>query len=151
MTILRHYLELQFAGRTFLLPNTSDLLIEPRENMHIERKGQAAALRVVQGVASPAYILDADLRPIMESQWTRAVFLGVNSGRLVGLLIDDLRLLPADTLRIEPFTPLGPVPKTGYHLFDAAAMATSTLTLVFSSVGLAAYLQAQGDRDGVSE
>jgi len=151
MTTPRHYLETKFAGRVFLMPNTLDLLIEPRENMLVERKGRAAALRSVQGLVSPAYALDADLQPLTESAWTRAVFLGTAAGRLIGLLVDDLRLVPTAELRIEPFTPLGGVPKTGYHLFDAAAMQASTLTLVFAPAGLTAYLQAMEGGNGLGK
>ena len=151
MTTLRHYLEVRFAGQTFLLPNAPDLLVEPRENMQLERKGQAAASRNVQGVVWLAYALDANMQPLPESAWTRAIFLNVASRQPVGLLVDDLKLLPVDGLRIEPFIPLGPVPQTGHHLFNAAAMQTATPTLIFAPVGLAAYLQAQEDNHGLGE
>ncbi|MHB8254488.1 MAG: hypothetical protein ACYDEV_12500 [Acidiferrobacter sp.] len=151
MTPLRHYLEFQFAGQAFLLPNTPDLLIEPRENMQVERRGQAAAVRSVQGVVWRAYALGADLRPLPDSAWTRAVFLNINASQPIGLLVDELKLLPVDNLRIEPFTPLGPAPATGYHLFHAAAMRAQTLTLVIAPAGLLAYLQAQEGDHGLGE
>ena len=147
----RHYLELKFAGHTFLVPNTPDVSIEPRENMQSERKGRAAASRSLQGVLWLGYLLDADLRPTADGAWTRAVFLNARGTRPVGLLVNDLRVLPADALRIEPFTPLGPAPVQGQHLFHAAAMQASTLTLVFSPTALAAYLQAQEGGDGFGE
>lgn len=147
----RHYLELKFAGHTFLMPNTPDVSIEPRENMQIERRGRAAAIRSLQGVLWLAYILDGDLRPVTDGVWTRAVFLNARAKSPVGLLVDDLRLLPADSLRIEAFTPLGPAPVSGQHLFHAAAMRGSTLTLVFAPTSLTAYLQAQEGGDGFGE
>lgn len=147
----RHYLELKFAGCTFLMPNTPDVSIEPRENMQVERRGRAAAVRSLQGALWLAYILDGDLRPTTGGTWTRAVFLNARAKRPVGLLVDDLRLLPADTLRIEAFTPLGPAPASGQHLFHAAAMQASTVTLVFAPAALTAYLQAQEGGDGLGE
>lgn len=151
MTGLRHYLELKFAGHTFLMPNSSELLIEPRENMQVERKGQAAAKRSMQGAEWLAYALDAQMGTLPESSWTRAVFMNVNAARPVGLLVDDLRLLPVDGLRIEPFVPLGPAPDTGYHLFNAASMQSATLTLVFAPLGLAAYLQSREGKYGLGQ
>ncbi len=146
MTDLRHYLELQFAGQVFLMPNFPDIVIEPRENMQVERKGRAAAERIVQGASWPAYALGPDWSPIPESRWTRAVFLGTSAARPVGLLVDGLRLLPAGDLRIMPFTPLGPAPVPGRHLFPGAAVGRSGLTLVLAIDGVASYLRAlEGD------
>ncbi len=150
-TGIRHYLELKFAGHTFLMPNTPDVSIEPRENMQLDQKARAAAIRSLQGVLWLAYILDADLQPTANGAWTRAVFLNARSNRPVGLLVDDLRLLPADALRIEPFTPLGPAPVKGQHLFYAAAIQASALTLVFAPAALTAYLQAQEGGDGLGQ
>lgn len=146
---VRHYLELKFGGQNFLMPNGPDVSIEPRENMQLEQKGRAAACRTLNGVFWLAYILDADLKPVADGTWTRAVFLNAHSNRPVGLLVDDLKLLPADTLRIEAFTPLGPAPVRGQHLFPAAAIQGSALTLVFAPAALTAYLQAQEDGDGL--
>lgn len=151
MTALRHYLEFGFAGHRFLLPNNPDLLIEPRENMEIEGRGSAAALRRVQGVTWLAYALGPDFSPVRESLWTRAVFLETHARRPVGLLVDDVRLVPVDALRIEPFTPLGPAPVSGQHLFQAAAMGAQSLTLVMAPVALAIYLRAQEGDHGLSE
>ncbi len=147
---LRHYLEIRFDGRTFLIPNAPDLLIEPRENMQDEPRGTAAATRVVQGAVWPAYALDADLKARLDAPWTRAVFLNSTAARPVGLLVEDLKLLPVDSLRIEPFTPLGPSPKTGRHLFDAAAMQPGGLTLVFATAGLISRLQNEEDAHGLA-
>lgn len=151
MTALRHYLEFGFAGHRFLLPNSHELVIEPRENMEIEQKGYAAALRRVQGVIWLAYALDSEFKAVPESPWTRAIFLDTQGRRPVGLLVEDMRLVPLDTLRIEPFTPLGPTPVSGQHLFQAAAMGAQSLTLVMAPVALAAYLRAQEGDHGLSE
>lgn len=151
MTDLRHYLEFGFAGHRFLVPNSHELLIEPRENMEMEKKGRAAALRRVQGVIWPAYALDSDLNPVSESPWTRAIFLDTRARQPVGLLVDTVRLVPLEALRIEPFTPLGPPPVSGQHLFQAAAMSTQSLTLVMAPLALAAYLRAQEGDYGLSK
>ncbi len=148
MTAVRHYLELRFAGGVFLMPNLPDLLVEPRENMLVEIRGRAAAVRSVQSVTWRAYALGPDWAPVTDSPWTRAVFLGAPGRRPVGLLVEDLKLLAADGLRIEPFTPLGPAPVSGQHLFKAAAMRTGALTLVLDPDALASYLRAQEDIHG---
>ncbi len=146
MTDLRHYLELRFAGRAYLMPNFPDILVEPRENMQIARKGRAAAERTVHGASWRAYALGPDWMPIPESAWTRAVFLGIGTSRPAGLLVDDLRLLSASELRVEPFTPLGPAPVPGLHLFPGAAVSRGGLTLVLAADAVAAYLRAlEGD------
>ena len=151
MTDLRHYLELRFAGQTFLMPNIPAISVEPRENMQIERSGRAAAQRMVQGESWLAYALGPDWSPLSESDWTRAVFLGLGASPPVGLLVDDVKLLPAGTLRIEPFTPLGPAPVPGRHLFPAAAVGRGALTLVMAPEGLAAYLRSLGGDHGLGE
>ena len=151
MTILRHYLELRFAGQKFLMPNGPDIVVEPRENMQVERAGRAAAMRNVQDVSWFAYALGPDWAPVPESGWTRAVFLTVGPGRPVGLLVDDLKLLPADSLRIEAFTPLGPAPVPGRHLFVAAAMTLSAVTLVLAAGAVASYLRALESDHGLGE
>ena len=146
MTDLRHYLQLRFAGQVFLMPNLPDILVEPRENMQVERNGRAAAQRTVQGVSWLAYALGPDWAPLPESGWTRAVFLGVGTARPVGLLVDELHLLPAGDLRIAPFTPLGPAPVPGRHLFPGAAVGRNDLTLVLATDAVASYLRAlEGD------
>jgi len=151
MTALRHYLECSFAHHRFLIPNDSDLLVESRENMQIEKKGRAAATRRVQGALWRAYALDGEFKPVLESGWTRAVFLETHDSRPVGLLVDDLNVLPVDTLRIEPFTALGPAPVPGHHLFQAAAMSPRGLTLVLTPSVLALYLRLQEGDYGLGE
>ncbi len=144
---IRHYIELRMGSSTFFLANTPLLVIEPRENMLVKPVGLAAAQRVVQGVAWPAFSLDADMEPVADAPWTRAIFLNT-AEHGVGILVDDLRLVPVDHLRVEPFFPLGPLPPGGEPLFDAAAMETGTLTLVFSTRGLIAHLLYEERRHG---
>ncbi len=151
MTDLQHYLELRFAGQTFLMPNGLDVSVEPRENMQLERRGRAAALRTVQGEAWLAYALDSDWLPLPESPWTRVVFLGIGASQPVGLLVDELKLMPVGSLRIEPFTPLGPAPVPGRHLFPAAAVDGRAPILVMAPAGLAAYLRSLGGDNGLGE
>ena len=147
---VRHYIELRFADRLYLMANVPQLVVEPRENLLIEPTGRAAAQRVVQGVSWPAYALDAALEPVAQSPWTRAIFLN-STERGVGILVDEMRLVPVDRLRIEPFVPLGPPPPGGQPVFDAAAMQQAGLTLVFSVSGLVAHLRYQERRHGRTE
>ncbi len=151
MTDSRHYLELRFAGQTFLMPNGSDISVEPRENMQLERRGRAAALRTVQGESWLAYALGPDWSPLPESPWTRAVFMSFGASQPVGLLVDELKLMPVGSVRIEPFTPLGPVPVPGRHLFPAAAVGGRAPILVMAPEGLAAYLRSLGGDNGLGE
>lgn len=143
---IRHYVELRFSGCTFLLPNVPNLLVEPYENMRVEPHGKVGAYRSVQGAHWPAFSLNAALQPVLGVPWTRAVFL-TTTGRPVGLLVEDLKLVPTDSLRLEPYMPLGPQPLGSVHVFDKAAMHARGLTLVFSPSGLAAYLLAQENTD----
>lgn len=149
MTDIKHYLEIVLDGATFLLPHVPGIQVEVRENMQVEAIGVVAARRHVQGAAWPALALDRNLMPCLDSPWTRAVFLPPNE-RPVGLLINDMKLVPADSLRIEPFIPLGARAPGDPLVFDAAAMTGRGLTLVFSPPGLTHYLLAQeaghGDR-----
>ncbi len=147
---VRHYLEIRFAGARYLLPNVPHLVVEPRENLTVRPLGLAAAQRVVSGVVWPAFALDAALEPVEETNWTRAVFLDATR-RGVGILVEDMRLLAAEPLRIEAFSPLGPLPPGGQPLFDAASMQTEGLILVFSLDGLAAHLLYQERRHGRAE
>ncbi len=151
MTDLRHYLELRFAGQVFLMPNGSDISVEPRENMQLEQRGRAAALRTVQGESWLAYALGPDWSPRPDAPWTRAVFLNNGASQPVGVLVDDLKLLPVGSMRIEPFTPLGPAPVPGRHLFPAAAVGGGAPILVISPEGLATYLRSLGGDSGLGE
>ncbi|MDA8391128.1 MAG: hypothetical protein M0Z76_10435 [Gammaproteobacteria bacterium] len=144
---VRHYLEISFAGGTYLMPNLPQLVVEPRENLAVRRLGMAAAQRVVQGVTWPAFALNAELEPVAEAPWTRGIFLNP-AGRGVGILVDDMRLVAVDRLRIEAFSPLGPLPPGGQPLFDAASMQGEGLSLVFSVGGLVAHLLYQEHRHG---
>lgn len=147
MTDIKHYLQVAFDGSTFLLPHVPGLQVEVRENMQIEAAGVVAARRYVQGAAWPALALDRALMPCRDSPWTRAVFLHAGE-QPIGLLVDDMTLLPLDSLRIEPFIPLGLRASDGPPVFGAAAMTDGGLTLVFSPPGLAHYLLAQEARRG---
>ncbi|WP_298136619.1 hypothetical protein [Acidiferrobacter sp.] len=151
MTDVRHYLQLRFSGQVFLMPNLPDIVVEPRENMLVEPKGQAAARRSVQGASWVAYALGPDWTPVPEGPWTRAVFLGIHGARPVGLLVDDLKLLPAIGLRIEPFTPLGPAPVPGRNLFPGVEMRQGNPTLVLAADVLASYLHALEGNHGLGQ
>lgn len=143
----KQYLRIGLQGVDYLLPNSTSYVIEKREQLEINDAGDAliAAWQVTPGGGrTPAYSLDADLNPLTRHTWQRAVFLQAG-GQTLGLVADELQLLPRDEVRVEPFIPLGPAPSTSGHLFGGAWVRAGQLpVLVFEPRALAAYLMHLG-------
>ena len=143
----KQYLRIGLLGTNFLLPNNTGYTIEKREQLEINDTPGAliAAWQVTPAGRTPAYSLDADLNPLHRPAWQRAVFL--KSGpQALGLIADELQLMPSGEVRVEPFTPLGPAPSAAGHLFGGAwVRAGQAPVLVFEPQALAAYLFRLGD------
>jgi hypothetical protein len=100
-----------------------------------------AAWRVAPIGRVPAYSLDATLRPAARRDWQRAVFLH-GEGRSVGLVADELQLLPAGEVQVEKFRPLGAPPLRAGHLFNGAWVRSGEApVLVFDPVVLGHWLR----------
>lgn len=140
------YLRVQLGGVSYLLPSTAGFTIEQRENLIANKspEGNIAAWRSVRSTRFPAYCLDANLRVTRHHQWHRAVFLEAKP-QAVGLVADEVQLLPRAETTISPFTPLGLPPTHAGHLFSGAWVTGNRVTLVFDAKALASYLQGLGD------
>lgn len=141
----KQFLRIGLQGVDYLLPNTTSYVIEKREQLELnDHDTLVAAWQVTPAGRIPAYSLDADLNPMARHAWQRAVFLQAG-GQALGLVADELQLLPRDEVRVEPFMPLGPAPTASGHLFGGAWVRAGQLpVLVFEPRALAAYLMHLG-------
>jgi len=139
------YLRLSFAGVEFLLPSTSSLAIEQRENLEVNANQESgvAAYRVTSTGKWPALCLNNELRISHNPSWLRSVFIG-NASEAYGITVEEVQLLPRQDVEVGPFTPLGPPPTGAGHIFSGVWVRGSDVTLVFSPAGLAGYLRTLG-------
>ncbi len=146
MTDSQQYLRLEVAGSSYLLPSVQRYTIEQRDNLaeNLDSASGVAAWRIVRNDRWPAYALDGALRLKRPSpQWQRAVFLE-DPPHMVGLIVDDVQLLPRGAVTPSPFTPLGPTPTAAGHLFANAWVTAGRVLLVFSPTALLGYLRNLG-------
>ena len=139
------YLRLQLGQMNYLLPSTASFSIEQRDSLTINDapRERVAAWRNVRSGRWPAYCLDADLKVTRRKDWQRAVFLEARPIS-IGMIVDEIQLLPRTNMRIAPFVPLGAPPTRFGHLFLGTWVDGSQLVLVFEPKALAAYLQSLG-------
>ena len=138
----KQYLRIGLQGVDYLLPNGTNYVIEQREQLEINDEAGAviAAWQVTSGARTPTYSVDADLNPLARHVWESAVFVETG-GQPLGLIADELELLPRDEVRVEPFRPFGPAPSAAGHLFGGAWVRAGQIpVLVFEPRALAAYL-----------
>jgi len=136
------YLRIGLMGVDYLLPNTTNYVIEKREHLEINDVPSAliAAWQAKTPGRAPAYSLDANLDPLPRHAWQRAVFFQAGE-KTIGLVADELQLLAREYERIEPFVPLGPAPMPTGHLFSGAwVRAGHVPVLVFEPRALAGFL-----------
>lgn len=140
------YLRLQLGQTNYLLPSTAGFSIEQRDSMVVNQstRDRVAAWRAVRSERWPAYCLDADLKVVRRDDWLRAVFLEAKPVSL-GMIVDEIQLLPRADMRIAPFIPLGAPPTRFGHLFSGTWVSGTRLTLVLEPKALVAYLQSLGD------
>jgi len=143
---ISQYLRLEVAGHAYLLPSVQRYTIEQRDNLteNLDHASGVAAWRIVRNDRWPAYALDGALRLTRASpRWQRAVFLE-GSPHMVGLIVDDVQLLPRGAVTATPFTPLGPAPTGEGQLFVNAWVNAGRVSLVFSPPALLGYLRSLG-------
>jgi len=140
------YLRLVIGGTAFLLPSVMRYTIEQREALteNTAARSPVAAWRTVRGTRWPAYSLGADLTAHPAGEWHRAVFLEARPQN-VGIIVDEVQLLPRGETEVANFTPLGPAPTRFGHLFNGAWVAGREVTLVFEPTALIGYLQSLGE------
>ncbi len=142
------YLRLGLGEATFLLPSSASLAIEQRDTLTADdgTAGAVTAWRVSRSARWPAFHLDHNLRPVAHGDWQRAVFLESNPYP-VGLIANEVQLLPRSAVKVEPFTPLGPPKTRNGHIFSGAWVDGLNVVLVFEPSALADYLhQLEGVR-----
>ncbi len=143
----RQYLRVGLQGTDYLLPNSANYTIEKREVLEVNPAGgPIAAWQATPGGRWPAYSVDANLNPYSRSSWQRAVFLQSGS-QSVGLVADELQLLPREEVRVEKFSPLGPAATPVGHLLSGAWIRSGRApVLVFDPAALAVYLRHLGNK-----
>jgi chemotaxis protein histidine kinase CheA len=141
------YLRLRLGDASFVLPSGSGFNIEQRESMTVNESpdGNVVAWRMAHSTRLPAYCLDAMLRATRHRHWQRAVFLDAKPNA-VGLVVDEVQMLPRAETVISPFTPLGLPPTRAGHLFTGAWVTDNRVALVFNPAALVAYLQSLGEQ-----
>ncbi len=147
MAAAEQYLRLRISGCDYLLPSAAGYTIEQRDNLQPARGGggPVVAWRAGRGGGrGPAYALDARLRPVRREDWQRAVFIGTRTDA-VGVVVDEVQLMPRDETTVTPFTPLGPPATRWGHLFTGAWVQGAKAVLVFDPQAFAGYLQSLGE------
>ncbi len=142
------YLRIGLGDAAFLLPSNASFAIEKRENLVLDSSGLGAVTAWRESASGrwPAIHLDQDLRPVSRGDWQRAVFLE-SSPYPVGLIANEVQLLPRSDVQVEPFTPLGAAPTRVGHMFSGAWVSSTQVLLVIEPRALAAYLyQLEGKR-----
>lgn len=140
------YLRLQLGGISYLLPSAAGYTIEQRESLVANKSpdGNVAAWQTLRNARLPAFCLDGMLRVTRHQNWHRAVFLEA-APHAVGLVADEVQLLPRAETVITPFTPPGLPPTRMGHLFTGAWVTGNRVMLVFEPAAIVSYLQGLGD------
>lgn len=125
----------------YLLPSEASISIEQRDNLLpvVAGDGAVAAWRSAHNYRWPAFYLDGELLPAHRDVWQRAIFID-GAPHPLGLIADEIQLLPRAEVHIEPFTPLGPPPSPAGPIFAGAWIRNSELVMVFDPKGLVGYL-----------
>ena len=103
------YLRFNLGGVHYLLSSSASEAIELRDNLTVNTAaaGNVGAWRSSDDTRWSAYCLGRDLRVSREDAWERAIFLDARPNP-VGLLANQVQMLPSGETEVVPFTPLGP-------------------------------------------
>ena len=135
------YLRIGFGGATFLLPRRASLAVEQRGNLLVnEGGGTVSAWRAAGKDRWPAFCVDRNLQLLSGSGWQWAVFLQ-SDPHPVGLVADEVQLLPRSEVLVDPFTPPGAAPTRKGHLFSGASVGGGQVLFEFDPNVLAAFLR----------
>lgn len=146
MSYSNQYLRFGIGGTYYLISGAVSVAIDQRENLEINQSGtgQASAWRPHDDTRWPAYCLDRDFKVAPRDDWERAIFLEAQPTP-VGLIADEVQLLPEGEAQVTAFTPLGPPATAAGHLFSGAWVIGSQAVLVFDPKALTTFLQGLGD------
>jgi len=137
---IRQYLRLKLDNAVFLLPSTASLAIEKRESLTSSADSTlVAAWRETSNGRWPAYSLDSMLQPAPGPNWTRAVYLNATP-HPIGMVADEVQLVPTDLLQIVPFHPPGRAPTTLGQIFNGAHIEGDDVFLALEPNALITYL-----------
>ncbi len=136
------YLRFSLGDAYYLVSGGMSVSIDQRDSLEINKTGTGpvCAWRSHDGTRWPAYCLDRDLKVVQRDDWERAIFLEAQPTP-VGLIADDVQLLPEGEAQVTPFTPLGPPATAAGHLFSGAWVRGSQAILVFDAKTLTAFLR----------
>ena len=139
------YLRLRLGETNYLLPCSVSYTIEQRDNLLLNNSpdGNVVAWRVDNDDRWPAYSVDSSLRVFHRKNWQRVVFIGATPDT-VGIIVDEVQVLPPVETPVVSFVPLGACPTRQGHLFSGAWIDGQKVTLVFDPKTLVAYLQDLG-------
>ena len=142
MADAHQYLRLTLTDRYFLLPSTSSLAIEQRDNLTTDHatSGYIVGYRKAGVTQWPVLSMNSVLQADPQMDWSRAVFVG-NAANAVGIAVTEVLLLPRQDTEVELFNPIGPPPTSAGHIFSGAWIQDGSVVLVFEPKGLSAYLQ----------
>lgn len=142
------YLRIELEGVEYLLPSDASLSIEQRENLTTKLMDEhklgdvshVTAWFMSRSERWPAFYLGGDLKPGRPEDWQRAVFLD-GGAHPIGLVADEVQLLPRADVHIEPLHVLGPAPTPAGPVFDYAWMRGDDMVMVLNPNGLVGYLK----------
>lgn len=140
------YLRLRLGETNYLLPCSVSYTIEQRDNLLLNNSpdDNVVAWRVDKDDRWPAYSVDSSLRVFHRKNWQRAIFID-SAPHTVGIIVDEVEVLPPAETPVVPFVPLGPYPTRQGHLFSGAWIDGQKVTLVFDPKTLVTYLQGLGE------
>lgn len=139
------YIRIRIRNTSFLIPADASLGIEQRDSLEVnsDGNGNAVAWKVVGANKWPAFALDEDLKLTSGNAWEQVVYVQGN-GSAVGLAAENIQMLARTDISTQPFTPVGPVPASGEHIFTSAWIEGNTPVLMFDPKALASYLTVVG-------
>lgn len=140
------FIRIRIRNTSFLIPAAASLGIEQRDSLEVNSSGngKAIAWKVVGTNKWPAFALDEDLKITSGNAWEQVVYVQGDESA-IGLAAENIQVLARSDVQAEPFTPVGPVPASGKHVFSSAWIEGNTPVLIFEPKALALFLTVVGD------
>lgn len=139
------YIRIRIRNTSFLLPAEASLGIEQRDSLEVNTAGadKAVAWKVVGVKKWPAYALNEDMEITSGNAWEQVVYVQGDGGS-IGLAAENIQMIARKDIQVQPFTPVGPLPVSGSHVFTASWIEGNTPVLMFEPKALASYLAVVG-------
>lgn len=139
------FIRIRIRNTSFLMPAAASLGIESRDSLDVNSSGQgnAVAWKAVGVSKWPAFALDENMKVTSGNAWEQVVYVQVDDGA-VGLAAENIQMMARTDINVQPFTPVGPVPVSGKHIFSSAWIEGSNPILMFEPKALASYLTIVG-------